>query len=204
VKVARKLLRQKTAEIRAGTFIGPAQERIRFEDLAAAIRTDYRIKGNRSGRIVDMALRRLGEWFAGDRVLNITSDRIGSYAAARLDEELSASTVRYDLSILRRGLNLARQSGKLSAVPHVPMPATAAPRSGFLDPGAFNQLHAVLPDRLKDPISFLYLTGWRVGELRSLEWKDVSLGDRTIRSALKTPKTRPGDASNSRASYSRS
>jgi integrase len=191
-RVARRLLRQKLGEIRAGTFIGPVQERLVFEDLVASLRADYKLKGNRSGRIAEMALRRLGESFAGDRVLAITTDRITSYAALRLDEGLSASTIRYDLAILRRSLNLMKQASKLSSVPHVPMLAPAEPRQGFLDPATFTRLHDALPDHLKDPVNFLYLTGWRVGEMRSLEWRDVSLADRTIRLRAANAKNKTG------------
>jgi len=34
---------------------------------------------------------------------------------------------------------------------------------------------------LKDPITFLYLTAWRKGEMRSLEWRDIDLEGHAIR-----------------------
>ena len=42
-------------------------------------------------------------------------------------------------------------------------------------------LRDALPDYLKDPMTFLYLSGWRVSEMRSVEWRDVDLGGRLIR-----------------------
>jgi len=35
-------------------------------------------------------------------------------------------------------------------------------RQGFLDHGGFLALHRALPDWIKDPIAFLYLSGWHV------------------------------------------
>ncbi len=35
-----------------------------------------------------------------------------------------------------------------------------------------------MPALLKDPVTFLYLSGWRVSEMRTLEWRDVDLPGR--------------------------
>jgi integrase len=32
-----------------------------------------------------------------------------------------------------------------------------------------------LPAHLKDPVTFLYHSGWRTSEMRKLEWRDVEL-----------------------------
>jgi integrase len=37
-----------------------------------------------------------------------------------------------------------------------------------------------LPAHLKDPVTFLYLSGWRVSEMRTLEWRDVDLPGREL------------------------
>jgi integrase len=44
-------------------------------------------------------------------------------------------------------------------------------------------LREELPDYLKDPVSFLYLSGWRSGEMKSLEWRDVGQGAIRLRAA---------------------
>jgi integrase len=191
---AHKLLKRRLREIAAHSFVGPQGERIRFEGGAEAIRANYRIRGRRSGRVLDTALKRLGEWFNGDRLVNITSERISAYAAARLDEGFSASTIRYDLAILRRMFNILKESKRLNsnAAPHVTMPEEAPARQGFLAVADFGGLLAALPLELQDPVLFLYLTGWRVGEMRSLEWRDIDFESRAIRLRQENSKNKNG------------
>jgi integrase len=54
-------------------------------------------------------------------------------------------------------------------------------RQGFVEPGRFLALRDQLPDHLRDAISFLYLTGWRLSEMQSLEWRDVDLAGKVVR-----------------------
>jgi integrase len=42
-------------------------------------------------------------------------------------------------------------------------------------------LREALPAYLRDPISFLYFSGWRVSEMRQLEWRDVDLAGKVVR-----------------------
>jgi integrase len=43
-------------------------------------------------------------------------------------------------------------------------------RKGFLEYPQFLRLLAELPANLRDPVSFLYHSGWRVSEMRKIEW----------------------------------
>jgi len=44
-------------------------------------------------------------------------------------------------------------------------------RQGFVDHSVFLKLREHLPACLKDPTTFLYLSGWRLGEMKQLEWR---------------------------------
>jgi len=46
-------------------------------------------------------------------------------------------------------------------------------RQGFVEHAEFVAIRDHLPDHLRDAVSFLYLTGWRVSEMQSLEWRDI-------------------------------
>jgi integrase len=48
-------------------------------------------------------------------------------------------------------------------------------REGFLEPADFETLCRHLPADLVDLATFAYLTGWRKGEILTLEWRDVTL-----------------------------
>jgi integrase len=86
---------------------------------------------------------------------------------------------------------LAVRAGKLAHRPHVPLLSEAGnARTGFLEPADFAALRAELPPWLADAATFAYLTGWRRGEVSSLEWCDVSLGAREIRLRAEHSKTK--------------
>jgi integrase len=73
---------------------------------------------------------------------------------------------------------LMARSKKLTRdqIPFVRRLEEAPARRGFLDPAEFEQLHAALPIYLREPVRFLYVSGWRVGAMRSLVWaRDVEL-----------------------------
>jgi integrase len=77
--------------------------------------------------------------------------------------------------------SLAVQARTLSAKPYIPRLEENNARQGFLDHASFVLLRDALPEYLKDPATFLYLSGWRVSEMRSLEWRDVDLNGKIIR-----------------------
>jgi integrase len=51
---------------------------------------------------------------------------------------------------------------------------------------------AGLPPHLQDPITFLYLSGWRVSEALSLEWRNVDIEGQVIRLSPAQSKTKDG------------
>ena len=56
--VARKLLKARIKETgRRGKFLGPAEEKLTFEDLAVTITSDYAVNAFRSTRRVEGALK---------------------------------------------------------------------------------------------------------------------------------------------------
>lgn len=88
--------------------------------------------------------------------------------------------------------SLAVQAGKLSSKPYIPALEENNARQGFLDHGSFLTLREHLPDYLKDPITFLYLSGWRVSEMRALEWRDVETAGRLVRLRPEVSKNKDG------------
>jgi integrase len=78
----------------------------------------------------------------------------------------------------KRMFRLAFESGRLRFVPHVPMLEENNARQGFVDHA---QLREHLPNYLEDRTAFLYLSGWRLGEMKELEWRDVDLAGRVVR-----------------------
>ncbi|MBV8454004.1 MAG: tyrosine-type recombinase/integrase [Deltaproteobacteria bacterium] len=103
------------------------------------------------------------------------TNRIKAYAASRQEEAAANASINRELAALRRMFTLAVQDGRLSSAPYVPTLEEDNARQGFLDRGAFVSLRSNLPAYLRDPISFLYFSGWRLSEMKALEWRDVDL-----------------------------
>lgn len=53
-------------------------------------------------------------------------------------------------------------------------------RQGFVTGPQFEAVAAALPEHLRDAARFGYITGWRRGEITTLEWSDVDLAAGTI------------------------
>jgi integrase len=173
-------------------LIGPREEKVTFEELAQDLVNDYRINARKAIDAVQYPIKHLREGFAFDRALDITTDRIRSYIARRQEEKASNATVNRELAALKRMFSLAVQAGKLSAKPYIPTLEENNARQGFLDHGNFLALRDALPDYLKDPVTFLYFSGWRVSEMRKLEWRDVDLTGRVVRLRPEISKNKDG------------
>src|SRR5262249_326938 len=150
-------------------------EKVTFEDLAADVIMDYEINKKRSLKSIKLSVSHLRKVFGMDKALQITTDRIRKYVSKRQEEGASNASINRELSALGRRFRLAVQAEKLVYVPHVPRLEENNARQGFIDHGSFLALQNNLPERLRDPIWFLYLSGWRKGEMQSLEWRDVDL-----------------------------
>jgi integrase len=88
-------------------------------------------------------------------------------------------SINRELAALKHAFTLAVGEDKVVRKPFIPMLEENSPRQGFVEHGEFLGLREALPEHLRDPITFLYLSGWRVGEMKSLERADVN-GDRTM------------------------
>src|ERR1700730_12391330 len=172
-KVALKLLKYRNGEAARGRVIGPVAEKVTLADMKEALLTDYRLHGNRSIATAEHFARNLVAYFGETaRALDITSDRIASYAEARQKQGLANASINRETACLRHMFNLMAKAGRLSRdhVPAVPRLEEEAPRRGFLEPAYFARLRDALPAYLREPASFLYLSGWRKGAMRSLMW----------------------------------
>lgn len=188
--IASALLKKRLGEIGRGKLIGPSAERMTFEDLAEDLLNDYTINAKRSLRSVKLSIRHLQEFFAFTRAVDITTEKVRKYISARQDEGAANASINRELSALKRAFKLAVNSGTLTAVPYIPALEENNTRQGFLDHAAFVSMRDGLPEYLRDAVSFLYLSGWRVGEMRSLEWQDVDLEGRMIRLRPENSKTK--------------
>lgn len=81
-----ELLKKRLGEIVQGRLIGPTEERVTFEDLAADYLRDYGIKGLRSSSWAKARVAHLRRCFGMDRAPDITTARVRAYIQARPEE----------------------------------------------------------------------------------------------------------------------
>ncbi len=173
------LLKKRLGESSRGKVIGPVAEKVTLDEMTQNLLADYQLVGNRSIETVTYFTKALLEYFdKTTRALDITGDRIAAYMRKRQQQGMSNASINREVACLRHMFNLMVKAGRLSRdhVPSAPRLEEAPPRSGFIEPAEFNKLRDALPDYLRDPATFMYLTGWRKGAVLSLAWmRDTEL-----------------------------
>jgi integrase len=190
--IAKKLLKKRIGEVAQGRLRGANQERATFDDLAQALLADYQINGRRSARSARLSISHLRKFFGFDRAVDITTDRIKAYAADRQKAKAANASINRELAALKRMFSLAVEDGRLNHSPYIPTLEEDNARQGFVDHGAFVSLRTHLAEYLQDPIAFLYLSGWRLGEMKSLEWRDVDLSGKVVHLRPEISKNKDG------------
>jgi integrase len=177
---AQKVLNSRLEEGRTkGCVLSARAEKVTLQEMKDALLTSYRLAGNRSIETAEHFAANLLAYFGEEaRALDIDAGRIDQYIEARQKAGLANASINRETSCLRHMFFLMVKANRLSRdhVPAVTRLAEAPPRRGFLEPAEFAKLRDALPGYLRDPATFLYLTGWRKGAMRSLIWsRDVEL-----------------------------
>jgi integrase len=180
------------AEVGAGRLIGPDAEKVTFQEIKELVFVDYRVNARRSFHRAEIGFIRLETFFGRYRALEITPDHVMKYIEHRLAQRMKPATVQYEIALLRRGLTLAFQAGKLPSRPHVPTLEVRNVRTGFFEEGELRELLRHLPGHVVGLVEFMYLTGWRVGEALTLTWSQVDFEAGMIRLEPGTTKNDDG------------
>lgn len=191
-KEALRLLKKRIGEVGTRRFTGAREDRVTFEELAAGLLTDYQVNKRRSLPSANLSISHLRRSFGFQHAIDITTDRVKAYALNRQQEGAANASVNRELAALKRMFTLAVQDGRLTTMPYIPTLHEDNARQGFIDHGAFITVRESLPEYLRDPVSFLYLSGWRLGEMKALEWRDVDLAGRVVRLRPEISKNRVG------------
>ena len=135
---ATRLLRERIKQMgRPQGFIGPAEERVTFADLAVLVQTDYAINDRRSADELPCRLAHLYTAFASTRALDIITDRICTYIASRQQAGATNATINRELAAFKRAFKrafkLAAEAKRLAQIPHIPILEENNARQGFVD-----------------------------------------------------------------------
>lgn len=195
---ARRFLKLREGAGAKGAPIAPRLDRILYEELAEDLRQHYRTTGCRKLEEAEDRLIHLDRFFRGWRAAAIAPATVTAYVeqrqkkAAPEDWVPSNRTINIELALLKRLLRLAYEQGKLLRVPTIKMLKEAPPRKGFLGEIEFLAVQAHLPEHLRAPAQFAYVTGWRKREVLDLTWAQVDLQRGVVRLEPGTTKNREG------------
>lgn len=100
---ARRILQARLGQLAEGRYVGPAAERVTFEELAQMFLDDYRVNNRKT---IVWAKRRvslhLAPFFGGKRAHEITTADVKAYIVHRQEQGASNSTIVLDLGALKR------------------------------------------------------------------------------------------------------
>lgn len=196
---AKRKLKIIEGELAKGNQIDLRVDRIRFDHLLDLVLADYKNNDFRSLKHVKSRIEgadgesghirpALGE----RRASTINSADIALYVDHRKHSDgASNGTINRELALIKKAFSLAWTAYRLPG-PHVEMLEENNVRAGFFDRPALESLCARLPDFLVPVARFAYLTGWRLGEIRGLEWRHVDFRAGEIRLDPGTTKNTDG------------
>src|SRR5207344_690836 len=146
------------------------------EDLAALIEQDYQLNKRKTSMRVKMLMLHLEPFFRKMRASCITTHMIKAYVVKRQKQGAANATINRELGCLKRMFRLGfQQTPQLVVkVPHIPQLKEHNIRSGFFEHEDFLALRGALPDYAQVAASLAYYSGMRMGEVCSLQWRQVN------------------------------
>ena len=168
-------------------------DQLRYDEAADDVLVDYRVNGRRT--LADAQRRHekhLKPFFGGRRIASISTPDVRLFTSRRLDAGASNGEINRELTLLKRAFSLAIQAGKLFAKPHIPLLREDNVRTGFFEPHEIDAVLRHLPGDLVTLVRFLCITGWRVGEVLPLQWRQVDVAAGEVRLDPGTTKNREG------------
>jgi integrase len=164
-------------KLETGLDQGHTYETKSLSNLLDLVTKEYEISGYRSQASLKSRLAHLREWFGNLRADRINETDFLEYADFRQKADAANNTINRELEVLMKALRL----GKISPLPILKKLPAAKPRQGFFDDAKIAALCRQLPEYLRPPAMFGFMTGWRREEVYSLEWQNVDFSSGEIR-----------------------
>jgi hypothetical protein len=106
-----RLPKKRHTSIAQGKPVGTRVERTTLGDLSQMLLDHYRANGRKSAVRAEIAFKSLRQFFGAEtRATTITQDRVTKYVVHRQTQERANATINFELTMLRRSLNIAFDS----------------------------------------------------------------------------------------------
>lgn len=190
---AKAMLAKMEAEVTSGVPVNPKAHTILFAELFDLVLEDYENEGHKTfkhtrGRI----LNHIAPYFGRVLATTVTAGMIEAYRTHRRKQGAKLGTIRRELELIKRAFRLGWKRYRIAG-PEIELPKIQNARQGFFEQVDFARVLEELSDAdYRDFIFCLYVTGWRVGELKGLRRRHVYLANGELR--LDPGTTKNGDA----------
>ena len=158
-----------------GEFKGFQDDRIRYtvDEMLDDLLNDCIQRKLRSIKAIKSHMSPLHQAFGAVSASDLTERQIDLYVKKRFAVEIAPATLNYEMHYLQRAFKMAQHKKLVETIPHIPRFRVNNARQGFFEREDFECVVSFLPDYLQDFTRFGYMTGWRFGEIATLEWRDI-------------------------------
>lgn len=195
ITVAREILKKRIGEIANGSWVSPVDRKITVSELIDSLFSSYRVDGIRSLEKTEQRWKKhLEPIFGKMRAIDLGTDALNSYIAARKQEDAENATINRELAIVSRAFYLAFESKpkKVYEIPPFPRLEENPARSGFVNDEQYKKLCDHCSDHwLRAILALAYSFGFRKGELLNLRVRQIDLLSRTL--TLNAGETKNGE-----------
>jgi integrase len=173
-------------------FVGPSQDKVLISELLDALEADLKLRQVRSLKGIQSHLKQVRNALGDTRAIDVSAEMVDRYIEARLSEKEppAMATVNRETGLLSQAFRLGVERHRISSAPKIrKLSEKGNARQGFFEKADFEKLVKQLPEHLQGFVKFAYHSGWRKGEISSLEWADVDMVGKVIRLRPENSKT---------------
>lgn len=172
-------------EIAEGKFLDPMKgDRVTYGELLDRYLKEHSAvrKGWYAHREDTYLVKELKARFGAVLLKDLSLERISPYIEELQRKGKAASTLNHRINLLKHSLKLAREWGYIRYNPLADLKRLREPagRLRYLQPDELGRLVDELPDYLRPVVLVAGNTGMRLGEILSLRWEEVNVGQRVI------------------------
>jgi integrase len=178
---AKRLLQSREGDLARGLPVNAKMGRIKIDELAEDVVTNYKINHKKSLGDVERRLRKhITPYWGGRRAASITTSTVERFILVRQEQGASNAEINRELAILKRAFSLGVRAGKILSKPYIATLKENNTHTGFFEEDQFHAVlrHLSLP--LQRIMTFFYITGCRKQEGLTLQWRQIDLRTGTV------------------------
>lgn len=162
---------------------GQSLSAITLDQLLKLTEKEYEVAGYKSAKSLPSRLEHIRGFFGNAQARALSETDLLEYADHRKKQGAAAATINREMEVIGKALHIGARSGKVETWIRVRKLKEPPARSGFFDDAKIAAVIRHLPEYLRAPVMFGYLTGWRRSEIFGLQWKDIDFAAGEIRLA---------------------